>query len=102
MKNGTVVVTLAILILGFGGYGLAYEGATKAVAVMTYPEKGETEFGPILLIPSEEMAPAKPVQQLLRRVPEPTLSIERIRTEKPGTTSGTKAVVLFQGERKER
>lgn len=95
MKNVTLLVTLAILILGFGTYAFGYEGGTKVVATMTHPERGAVEAGPVLLIPHDELAPSKMVLQLLRRVPEPTLSVERIRTEKPGTTSGTKAVVLF-------
>lgn len=95
MKNVTSLVTLVILILGFGTYAFGYEGGTKVVATLTHPERGAVEAGPVLLTPHNELTPGKAVQQLLRRVPEPTLSIERIRTEKPGRTSGTKAVVLF-------
>ena len=99
MKNGILLVTLAILILGFGVSAFGYEGGTKVVATMTHWERGAVESGPVLLTPHDELTPTKAVQQLLRRVPEPTLSIERIRTEKLGTTSGTKAVVLFQEKR---
>lgn len=99
MKNVTLLVTLAVLALGFGAVAFGYEGGTKVVAAMTHPERGAVEAGPILLTPHNEMTPTKSFQELLRRVPEPTLSIERIRTEKPGKTSGTKAVVLFQEKR---
>ena len=96
MKNGTWLVTLAVLMLGFGVSAFGYEGGTKVVATMTHLERGAVEAGPVLLVPHDELAPTKAVQEFLRRVPEPTLSVERIRTEILGTTSGTKAVVLFQ------
>lgn len=101
MKNETLLVTLAILILGFGATAFGYEGGTKVAATMTHPERGAVEAGPILLTPHDAMTPTKSFQELLRRVPEPTLSVERIRTEIPGQTSGTKAVVLFQRERRD-
>ena len=96
MKNGTWLVMLAILILGFGVTAFGYEGGTKVVATMTHPERRAVRPGPVLLTPYDELTPSKTVLELLRRVPEPTLSLERIRTEILGTTSGTKAVVLFQ------
>jgi len=99
MKNKVLSITLVILIVGFQGYAFGYEGGTKVVATMTHPERGAVEAGPILLTPHDQMTPTKSFQELLRRVPEPTLSAERIRTEKPGRTSGTKAVVLFQEKR---
>lgn len=95
MKNITWLVALAV-ILTFAGNAWTYEGGTKLIATMTQPAKGEVQFGPIRVVPSHELSPSKTVQTLLYRVPEPTLSIERIREERPGRTSGTKAVVLFQ------
>jgi len=94
MKN---IMTLTLVMLfAVAVNGFAYDGGTKLVATMTQPDPGEVQFGPIWVVPSHELSPSKTVQTLLYRVPEPTLSIERIREEKPGRTSGTKAVVLFQ------
>jgi hypothetical protein len=99
MKSAVLLATLTLLIFGLGITAAAYEGGTKTVATMTHPEKGEVQFGPIVVIPHDALTPSKLVTGLLRRLPEPTLSVERIRLEKPGQSLGTKAVVLFQRER---
>lgn len=96
MKSGVLLATLTLLIFGFGITAAAYEGGTKTVATMTHPEKGEVSFSPLVVIPHDALMPSKAVTQLVHRLPQPTLSVERIREERPGQSLGTKAVVLFQ------
>lgn len=91
-----LVVTLVALI--FGPSVLAYEGATKVVASMNNPEKGEMQFGPVLLVPHDSLAPGKNTTQLIHRIPQSSLSLERIREERPGRATGTKETVLFWKE----
>ncbi len=98
MKTIPLIAMLALAALAVGGNLWAYEGGTKAVVARMQPEKGEAGFNPILLVPGGELSPGKPVQQFLRRIPQPTLSAERIREEKPGRSLGTKAVVVFEGK----
>lgn len=99
MKTLTFLATFMFVFLAVTGNAFSYEGGTKALVVMTHPEKGEADFSPLLVIPHDELTPSKPVQRLLRQIPEPTLSLERIREEIPGPSLGTKAVVLFQKRR---
>ena len=98
MKTIAIVGILMIAVFGFEGSARAFEGGTKAIVAMTNPEMGGAQYGPLVVVAHHELAPSKPVTGLLRRVPEPTLSIERIREEKPGRSTGTKAIVLFQKE----
>ena len=95
MKAIAIVGAVA-MAFAFVGNGWAYEGGTKAVAVMTHPERARAEAGPLFVIPYNELSPGKAITRLLHRVPQPTLSIERIREEKMGPSTGTKTVVLFQ------
>lgn len=99
MKKAAAVTLALLFALGFAGNAFAYEGGTKMVAAMNQPERGEPQFSPILLVPHESLTPSKPVLRLLHRIPEPTLSAERIREEVPGRSLGTKGVVRFQKER---
>lgn len=96
MKNVNLLAALALLIFGLGVNALASEGGTKLIATVARPEQGQTQFGPIWVVGYDELTPSKPVMQLLRRFPKPTLSIENLREEKGGPSLGTKAVVLFQ------
>jgi len=88
---------LVLMVVGiFLANAFAYEGGTKFVATMTHPGEKPASFGPILVVPSSEMTPSKPILKLLNRIPEPTLSVERMRVEKLGPSLGTKALVRFQ------
>lgn len=97
MKTINLVTVLALVSLGFAGNVWASEGATKVVAAAGL-EQGRSQPGPILLVSGSQLSPTKPVEAFLRRVPQPTLSAESIREEKPGRSFGTKAAVLFQKE----
>lgn len=99
MKKATAVAMVAVVVFGFSGNLFAYEGGTKMVAAMNQPERGEAQFAPLILVPYDSLTPSKPVVQLLRRVPEPTLGAGRIREEIPGRSLGTKGPVRFQKER---
>ena len=90
------IVGAVVMVFAFAGNAWAYDGGTKAVIAMTNPPRGIAEYSPILVVPHDQLTPTKPIVQLLRRIPEPTLSVERIREEKWGPSTGTKAVVLFQ------
>jgi len=96
MKKAALFTILTVLVFGFAGSVLAYEGGTKAVATMTHPEEGETQFSPLLLVPSNTLSPSKPVLSLLRRTPQPTFSPTKIREEKAGPSLGTKGIIRFQ------
>jgi hypothetical protein len=96
MKNAIVLLAIAALALGLAGSAFAYEGGTKLVATMTQPERGEAAYGPITLVPYDSLTGSKPVVEFLRQIPEPTLAVARLREEKPGRSTGTKEVVLFQ------
>lgn len=96
MKTMNLVVAAVLVSLVSAGNVWASEGATKTVAALAQPEGGKALSGPLLLVSDTSMAPAKPVQAYLRQVPQPTLSVERIREERPGRSFGTKAAVLFQ------
>ena len=98
MKKIALLTLLTVLTFGLAGTASAYEGGTKMVATMTHPEKGAPEWGPLIVIPHDGLTPGKAFQNLLRRVPTPTLSIERIREEKPGRSLGTKPVTRFWKE----
>lgn len=88
---------LVLMTLGLASESvLAYEGSTKFVATMTHPGEKPASFSPILLVSSSEMTPSKPILRLLNRIPEPTLSVERMRVEKFSPSLGTKAVIRFQ------
>lgn len=85
----SAVLLLCVTGLALNGYG--YEGGTKMVAAMNRVGEQEMQPGPILIVPASQLAPSKPVLRLLHRIPEPTLSPERIRVEKrPGASRGTK------------
>ncbi len=96
MKKLILLLALIFGIFSFVGNALGFEGGTKAIATRAHPETGETQFGPILVIPHEELATSKPIIEFLQRVPQPAPSIERIREEQLGKSLATKAVVLFQ------
>ncbi|MBI2167266.1 MAG: hypothetical protein HYU34_03350 [Candidatus Omnitrophica bacterium] len=96
MKTMKFAVVAALVSLVSAGNVWALEGATKTVAALAQPEQGRSQPGPILLVSSSQLSPTKPVQAFLWRIPQPTLSAERIREEKPGRSFGTKAAVLFQ------
>lgn len=98
MKTINFAVLVALVSLVSAGNVWALEGATKAVVAAAQPEQGKAQGGPLLLASGTELATAKPVQAFLRRIPQPTLSAERIREEKPGHSFGTKVAVLFQEE----
>ena len=95
MKAIAIVGAVA-MVFTFAGNSWAYDGGTKAVIAMTSPPRGIAEYSPIFVVPHDQLTPTKPIVQLLRRMPEPTLSVERIREEKWSPSTGTKAVVLFQ------
>lgn len=95
MRTLISLVVLSFLVLGFGNALSAYEGGTKAVATMTHPEKGEAQFGPVLLVPHSSLTPSKAVTSLIHGIPQPTLTMSGIREEEGGQTLGTKAVVRF-------
>ena len=99
MKNLILFLILILGIFSFLGNALGHEGGTKAIATMIHLETGETQFGPIFVIPHEEMAPTKSIVEFLRSVPKPTLSMERVREEQPGKSLGTKLVVFFQNQK---
>ena len=99
MKAIAIVGMLMIVIFGLVGNSLAFEGGTKAIVAMNQTTTGEAQFSPLVLAGPHEFTPSKPVLQLLRRMFEPTVTGERIRQGKPGRSTGTKAVVLFQQER---
>lgn len=99
MKTRVVMGIVLMSTFALGVNALAYEGGSKMVAAFAHPEKGEAEFGPLSVVPSEVLTPGKPIVQMLHRLPQPTLSVERIREERPGRSLGTKAVVLFQSAR---
>lgn len=98
MKNVTIVAVLTVFALGFVGDAWAFEGGTKLVTTMIQPARAENEKGPLILVSGDLLAPGKAAAGFMRRAPEPTLSIERIREEKPGRSLGTKTAVLFQRE----
>lgn len=95
MKRIVGLTVAALLVGGIGGMAPAYDGGSKMIVTMAMPEKRPAEAGPAPIL-YYDMTGSKAVVNFLRRIPEPTLSVERIRLEKPGQTSGTKAVVLFQ------
>jgi len=99
MKNVTLLTLAASVILGISATAFSYEGGTKRVVRMALPQRGPADVSAIPAVLSYELTGSKPVVNFLRRIPEPTLSVERIREEKPGASLGTKAVVLFQKER---
>ena len=97
MKNVAWMMTLAAFSVGVAGTAWGFEGGTKAVASMNFrPEYRAIEPGPAPVLSYEPWRGSKPVVELLRRFPKPTLSLEKIREETPGASLGTKAVVLFQ------
>ena len=97
MKNLILATTVVLLwTLGFGGNALAVSGGTKGVAGMASPVKAEPVWSPLIVPSHDEWMPTKTVGGFLGRIPKPTLSLGAIREERPGRTSGTKAVVLFQ------
>ena len=96
MKTINFVVVAALVSMVSAGNVWALEGATKAVVAAAQMEQGKAQGGPLLLASGTELAASKPVQAFLRRIPQPTLSAERIREERPGRSFGTKAAVLFQ------
>lgn len=93
-------VGLATLIVLGGAINLwAYEGATKGVAIMAFRDENHAVSDRTMLVPSDYLRGTKPVANLTHRLPEPSLSTERIREEMPGPTTGTKRIVLFQENR---
>jgi len=97
MKTIAFVGVVLTVIFGLQGFAPAFEGGTKAVASMNFrPEYRAIEPGPAPVLSYEPWRGSKPVVELLRRFPKPTLSLEKIREETPGASLGTKAVVLFQ------
>lgn len=98
MKTIIVFLTVAFLLGGWGGSTSAYEGGTKFVAAMNQPDRGKIESRQPL-ISDYGYGGTKLVVRFLHRMPEPTLSIQRIREEKAGLSLGTKPVVRFQKER---
>lgn len=97
MKNVTWFIVLAAFLAGLAGNAWAFEGGTKAAAAMLHrPEYRVTTPGPAPVLTYDIWRSSKPVLQFLSRLPEATLSVERIRMEKAGPSTGTKAVVLFQ------
>jgi hypothetical protein len=96
MRPLALVTAFALFTLGFGAAGFAAGEGTKLVATMNQPERGEMISSPIQIVSSDALMPGKPVVAYLRRLPEPTLALTRLREEKPGRSTGTKAIVLFQ------
>ena len=96
MKAIAIVGILMIAVFGLEGTALAFEGGTKAFVAMNQTSGGTTQYSPLVLAAPHEFTPSKPVLQLLHRMFEPPVAGERIRQEKPGRSTGTKAVVLFQ------
>ena len=95
MKTLHCLLAVALLTLAFGITGWAYEGGTKLVAVVNHPEQGEQSFGPILLVSHDSLTPGKAVTRFFHRIPQSSLSRERIREERPLRTMGTKGVTEF-------
>jgi len=98
MKKITLFTALSLFMFGLSGTVLSYEGGTKVVATMTHPEQGKMVRGPIFLVPFEQLAPGKLIEKYLHRIPEPTLSVQRIREEKSGESRGTKMHVRYLKE----
>lgn len=94
-SNITLLTGLGVFVIGFAGSVLAYEGATKAVASIAQAHRGPAQFSPIIVSRADEMAPSKPVVELMQRMPKPTLSGQRLRGETPGPSTATKLVVRF-------
>ena len=95
MRHVVLFLVLTTAFLGLGGNLLAYEGGTKLVATMASPAIGEAKSGPTFGL-SYGVNSTKPVVSFFKRMPEPSLSLERIREEKLGRNLGTKEIVLFQ------
>lgn len=101
MKKVALLTVVTLLALGFASELLAYEGPTKLIASVNRPDSGEShEYGPVLLSSDREWMPTKPVQQFLHRFPMTTLSAQNIRQEMPGLSTGTKAGIRFQRDKK--
>jgi len=98
MKTIVVFLTVAFLLGGWGGSVSAYEGGTKFIAAVNQPERGQLESRQPMRS-DYGYAGTKLVVRFLHRMPEPTLSIEGIREEKPGPSLGTKLPARFQKER---
>lgn len=96
MKTLTVLTLLSLVIFGFQGSVLAYEGGTKFVAMVNRPAMEQTEFSPIFLVHESNLMGTKPVVQFLHQTPQPTLSTGRLREERLGPSLGTKGVVRFR------
>jgi len=88
-----VIITLGSI---FAGNLWAYEGGTKWVSTFAHPEKGKMGASAFPASTDYRLSGTKLVVQFLHRMPEPTLSMERIREETPGPSLGTKSIVLFQ------
>jgi hypothetical protein len=96
MRNVALVLVLLIAVFGASSSVWAYEGGTKAVAAMGSAHKeGQAQFGPISVVPSHWLTPGKLIERYLHRIPEPTLTAERLREETPGPSLGTKEVTRF-------
>ena len=97
MKKLIACFVVMIIAIAFTGNAGAYEGETKLIAAMNLTEKGELHQPQSALSSlNYEGGATKLVVRFLHRMPAPTLSLERIREEKPGPSVGTKNVVLFQ------
>lgn len=96
-KVVTTLVTILLLTLALTQNVFAYEGGTKYVATLTRSQEGgEVQVGPLLLTPGRELTASKPVVEFFHRRPEPTLSMTRIRQERPGPSTGTKLVAQLR------
>lgn len=96
MKKIAWFMVLCLMVFGFQGNVPAYEGGTKMIATMAQPQSGRTGFAPIAVVPQSELGGTKLVVQLLRQMPQPTLSTGQLRDEKSGSSTGTKGIVHFR------
>ncbi len=95
MKKKALFVVIALGLI-FAGNLWAYEGGTKWVAALSHPEKGKVGASALPASSAYGLSGTKLVVQFLYRMPEPTLSLGRIREETLGPSLGTKSIVLFQ------
>jgi len=96
MKKVALFTGVALFIFGLAGNVIGYEGGTKLVATMTHPDEGKMVSGPLTLVPYHKLAPGKLIERYLHQLPQPTLSAQTIREEKPGPSLGTKGIIRFQ------
>ena len=96
MKKIALLTLGTLFMFGLAGNVVGYEGGTKLVATMTHPEEGKMVAGPLTLVPYRELNPGKMIERYLHRLPQPTLSAQRIREERPGPSLGTKGIIRFQ------